>query len=792
MPGNRSDKPKAATARLNTRSTAHGRSSRAVQSGVEELATSREELQSLNLELTILNSQLQKALEQQRTTSDDFQNVLNSTDVATLFLDKDLRIRFYTPATKALFNIIPGDLGRPLSDLNSLAPDSDLVTDAHAVMRTLTPIEREIETRNGACFVRRVLPYRTADNHVEGVVITFADITDRRQASDQLSVAKRQAELATAAKSRFLAAASHDLRQPLQTLALVQGLLAKNVQDDKIRKLITRLDETVGAMSGMLNTLLDINQIESGTVRAELTQFPVNDLLHQLRDEFIYHAQAKGLVLRVVPNRRSIVSDPRLLEQMIRNLVSNALKYTSRGKVLLGCRQHGGKLTIEVWDTGVGIPTHEFGAIFDEYHQLDNPARARSRGLGLGLSIVKSLGELLAHPISVRSRLGKGSVFSIEVPLHTENSTTATNNPRPGRFDAPADNATRTGAILIIEDDPDVREILELLLEDEGHDVVTAPDGAIALDLVKQGIMQPDLILADYNLPHGMDGVRTTLMLRQALHRPVPAIILTGDISTVIAARIALEDCTHLNKPIKVPELRQAIQRLMPPPHERARAKTPSPAVTARDRGPPVVFVVDDDDGIRGAIRGVLEAGGRVVEDFATCESFLATYRPGQVACLVIDAYLPGMSGLTLLGRLRDDGYHLPAIMITGSSDVPMAVQAMKAGALDFIEKPIRGGDLIASVDRAMELSRDSGKLAAWHADAASHLASLSPRQRQVMDMVLDGQPSKNIAADLGISQRTVENHRASIMTKTNTKSLPALARLALAAVPETSGDAVR
>src|ERR1700733_11129858 len=280
------------------------------QSTNEELLTSKEELQSLNEELTALNSQLQETLERQRTTSNDLQNVLYSTDVATLFLDRNLAIRFFTPATKALFAIIPSDLGRPLSDLNSLAADADLLTDARTVLRTLEPVEREIEARNGACYIRRVLPYRTHDNGVEGVVITFADITDRRQVSDELSVAKRQAELANAAKSRFLAAASHDLRQPLQTLALVQGLLAKNVETDKARKLVSRLDQTLGAMSGMLNALLDINQIETGTVHAETTDFVVNDLLDQLRDEFSYHAQAKGLLLRVLPCTLSIHSDP--------------------------------------------------------------------------------------------------------------------------------------------------------------------------------------------------------------------------------------------------------------------------------------------------------------------------------------------------------------------------------------------------------------------------------------------------------------------------------------------------
>lgn len=749
------------------------------QSTNEELLTSKEELQSLNEELTALNSQLQETLERQRTTSNDLQNVLYSTDVATLFLDKDLKIRFFTPATKSLFHIIPTDLGRPLLDLNSLAADTELLNDSSTVMKSLTPIDREIEAQNGAFYIRRVLPYRTQDNGVEGVVITFADITERRHASDALGVAKRHAEQATAAKSRFLAAASHDLRQPLQTLALVQGLLAKNVESEKARKLVGRLDETLGAMSGMLNALLDINQIEAGTVHAQVVDFPVFSLLDQLHDEFTYHAQAKALELRVVQCSLNIRSDPRLLEQVVRNLVSNALKYTKHGKVLIGCRRHGRTLSIEVWDTGIGIAPEALQAIFEEYHQLDNAARERSRGLGLGLSIVHHLGALLEHPIRVRSRPGLGSVFSIDVPLATAELPPVNQS---HSHTSEAKTVRHAGAILVIEDDPDVRDLLEDLLTDEGHTVITATDGVVALDLVQRGLARPDLILADYNLPNGMDGVQTTQKLRDALQLLVPAIILTGDISTSTLTTIELEGCERLSKPMKLKELTDAIGRLLPVSITPLRPRTPRQAEMLGGSRPPIIYVVDDDDEIRSVIRAVLEDDGREVEDFATCEGFLEVYSPGREACLIIDAYLPGMNGLALLANLHDAGHRLPAIMITGSSDVPMAVRAMKAGASDFIEKPIGRSELLACVDRALDLARDSSKLSAWREDAATHVAGLTARQRQVMDMVLAGHPSKNIAADLGISQRTVENHRASIMIKTGTKSLPALARLALAA----------
>ncbi len=752
------------------------------QSTNEELLASKEELQSLNEELNALNTQLQETLDRQRTTADDLQNVLYSTDVATIFLDTRFNIRFFTPATKALFNVIASDIGRPLTDLKSLAADDALLDDARKVLKNHTPVEREIEGQSGYWFIRRILPYRASDEKTEGVVITYEDVTERRRTADALTAAKRQAELATVAKSRFLAAASHDLRQPLQTLALLQGLLAKRVVGEKKQKLVDRIDEALGAMTGMLNTLLDINQIEVGAVKAETVDFPVNDLFDRLRDELTYHAQAAGLALRVMPCALSIRSDPRLLEQMMRNLLSNALKYTQRGKVLVGCRRRGGKLRIEIWDTGIGIPEPELRAIFEEYHQLDNAARQRSRGLGLGLSIVKSLAELLGHPIKVRSLQGKGSVFSIEVALSPSGASPSRDRRPSDAVDAFTQTAPRTGTILIIEDDPEVREHLELFLREEGYDAATAVDGPAALELATRRTIRPDLVLADYNLPNGMNGIEVCQKLRQELSRQIPFIILTGDISTGALRDIALHDCVQFNKPVKLIELTQAIEKLLAKPPAALAARPVRPVEEASASGLSKIFIVDDDDQVCEALRAVLEDDGRVVETYPSCEAFLQAFRSEKSACLLIDAYLPGMNGLELLRKLHDDGHRLPSIMITGNSDVPMAVEAMKAGALDFIEKPVGRDELIASIERAFELSQDTVKLQEWRESAATHLAGLTPRQREVMERVLAGHPSKNIAADLGISQRTVENHRASIMKRTGSKSLPALARLALIA----------
>ncbi|MDJ0450894.1 chemotaxis protein CheB [Methylocystis sp. JR02] len=755
-----------------------------LQSTNEELLTSKEELQSLNEELTALNAQLQETLERQRILSNDLQNVLYSTDVATLFLDANLNIRFFTPTTKLLFSVIPTDVGRPLADLRSLAADDALLADAQTVLQDHLPIEREIEAQTGSWYSRRIMLYRAQDDRVEGVVVTFTDVTERRQALQALEAAKRQAQQANMAKSRFLAAASHDLRQPLQSLVLLQGLLAKTVKGEKAKRLVARFDETLNAMSGMLNALLDINQIEAGTIRPEIVCFPISDLLERLKGEFVFHAQAQGLSFRMVSCKLSICTDPALLEQMIRNLLSNALKYTRKGKVLLGCRRRKGMLSIEIWDTGIGIPDGELRAVFDEYHQIDNAARERKRGLGLGLSIVQRLGGLLGHQVRVASKIGKGSVFAIEVTVPTDESA-----PLPGggvrdKIIEVAKGAPHTGAVLVIEDDPEVCDLLKLLLEDEGYRTMTAPDGIAALDLVLLEGFHPDLIVADYNLPSGMDGLDAAGTLRKRLQRQIPVIILTGDISTSALHKIAIGDCVQLNKPVKSAQLMRVAERLLAQSGFAASPPTPVPNTGEDTKGRElgVIAVVDDDKRVRETLREVLEDDGRVVKEFDACEEFLETYHPGREGCLLLDAYLPGMNGLDLLRRLQERGAHPPTIMLTGAADVTMAVEAMKAGAFDFVEKPISRDDLLACVKRALEHARDANKLAEWQENAAAHVAGLTERQRQILDLVLAGHPSKNIAADLGISQRTVENHRASIMKKMGAKSLPELTRLALAA----------
>ncbi len=539
---------------------------------------------------------------------------------------------------------------------------------------------------------------------------------------------------------------------------------------DVAEKLVVRLDETIEAMSTMLNTLLDINQFESGMVRVEKVSVAVNDIFERLRNEFLYHAQARGLTFRVAATSLVIFSDPVLLEQLIRNLLSNAIKYTQAGGVVLGCRRRGGKVEIEVWDSGIGISPENQASIFTEYYQVDNAARQRSRGLGLGLSIVQRLADILDHRITVRSQIGKGTVFTLEIPRPDIGIKHQPQVPRTHL--PPTKPRQNTTQILVVEDDPEVRDLLRMLLETEGHQVVTAGDGQSALAQIEYHAFRPGLILADYNLPNTLTGLEVARSDMERLGVAIPVIILTGDVLPRTLRDIEADACTRLSKPVKPAELTRTIQMLL---------TTPAPASQAAGANTEI-YLIDDDADIRTDLARLLGDEGYSVVAFPDGESFLSGFAPERQACILIDAGLPGMSGVEILKTMREAGHGLPAIMITGHSDVAMAVAAMKAGANDFLEKPVRPRDLLTSIRRALDASRDPSSRHVWQASAARTLGDLTARQRQIMHMVLAGHPSKNIASDLGISQRTVENHRATIMAKTGARSLPGLARLALAA----------
>ncbi len=731
----------------------------------EELEATREELQSLNEELTTSNIQLQESLEERDKTASDLHNILTSSDIATLFLDAELNIRYFTPAAVPLFKLISSDIGRPLADLSINFAGVDLIADARRVLAGQTSIKRDVVNSMDVWFLCSLSPMRSQTDSIDGVVVNLADISD-------LAAAKEKAELANVGKSRFLAATSHNLRQPLQTLSLVMGAMKQQIKNDKALALLNRAETSLGVMATMLNTLLNINQLEAGVISPKFADFPVNNILDTIKEEFAGEMADKGLKWRVVPCILTIRSDRLLLTDMVRNLVSNAIRYTDTGSVLLGCRRRGERISIEVWDTGIGIAEDMLPSIFGDYFRASGGPTNGS--FGLGLSIAHQIGTLLGNPPAVRSTLGKGSVFYIEVPCARRAA-----KPRPKRRQVLDDDgsARRPACVLLIEDDISLHEVITVLLSADGHRVFPVRTSKAALELVTTGKLNPDLLISDYNLPGDMTGVQAAKALCKTLDRAVPVIILTGDLRLTVTRDIAESGFIKREKPLKADNLLSDIRKISALLGQPLPPSAPGTAPAAA-----TVYVVDDDRAAREAMQVLLEQDGYSVEAFADAATFLASYKPDSKCCIITDVRMPGMTGLELLAQVGETANGTPTIVVTGKGDIAMAVQAIRAGAIDFIEKPTAPEVLLAAVDRALRQAANPAEKSARQNTAASRFSRLTKREREVAQLVVAGHANKEIAARLGISQRTVETHRAAAMKKVGAESISDLVRLEMAA----------
>jgi PAS domain S-box-containing protein len=398
---------------------------------------------------------------------------------------------------------------------------------------------------------------RGATNRPRVYFAFMHDHTSQQQVQDELFKAKEAAEEANVAKTRFLAAASHDLRQPLQALSMFVEVLSNRNHNPQDAALISRICDSVNAVESLLNGLLDVSKLEAGLVVPVPTAFSLAPMFERLAGEFEPLVAAEGLDLRVVHSRLMVKSDPALLERILRNLLSNAVRYTQKGRILFGCRRAGDMLRIEICDTGIGIPTSQIKAIFREFHQLGNPGRDRRQGLGLGLAIVERLARLLSHRIDVRSEPGKGSVFSISVPFAV--ATEVMCEPRQLNLGI----SRRNAAIVVVEDEPDVLESTRLLLESWGHTVITALDCESALKKLPSLGQVPDLILADYRLQNAATGGQAISRIRSRLKLPIPAIILTGDTAPERLRQAKASGHGLLHKPVQPAALRQMIDELL-------------------------------------------------------------------------------------------------------------------------------------------------------------------------------------------------------------------------------------
>ena len=778
-----------------------------LQSSNEELESSKEELQSMNEELTTVNNQYKEKVEELSKTNDDLDNLLTSTDIATLFIDSELKIGRFTPATQGLLNLISTDVGRPLSNIRSNLTDNHLLKDVQKVLAKLSPIEGEINTKDGHCYLRRIVPYRTNDNRICGVVITFIDITERiraeednlrlatvirdsndavtlldpdgkiiswnhgaqemygwseqealtknirdlvpkeeqektlkllqsfqkrevihsvetqrvakdgsildvlltvtplfgkageviaiatterniserklaennlrnseanfralvesapdalvivnsagkievanseaenlfgyskyeligmkvealmpsryaanhatkrkqyfthpkvrvvgndlklfalnkkgeeipievslspietnhgrvvsaairdirqRQRTDEaLRTAKLQAEHALATKSRFLATASHDLRQPIHSLTLLNKALSKSIDQPEAQKMLAMQGESLAGMARLLNSLLDISKLESSNVAVHKSNVDLSLKLAKLCDEFAAEADAKGLQISFETDPEVFVfTDRDLLAQLLRNLLANAIRYTKQGFVKLSAKVDNDHINIAVSDSGIGIPEELLSDIFEEFHQVNRDPQQRHGGLGLGLSIVQRIANLLGSRIEVFSELGKGSTFSIRLS-RCESKPQAVIDNNTGSSEAIITNAV----ILLIDDDPDVLDATHMLLSlEQGFKIIAASSPPEAYKVLNK--LTPDLIISDFHLNHKDTGASIIHKAKTPDGRPVPAILVSGDTSTEMD-KINSANLVVMNKPVDPEKLISVARELL-------------------------------------------------------------------------------------------------------------------------------------------------------------------------------------------------------------------------------------
>jgi two-component system, sensor histidine kinase len=404
--------------------------------------------------------------------------------------------------------------------------------------------------------------YRQSLQRVIALKIRADDLLDQlrieKQAAEQ---ARHEAEVANRAKTQFFTAASHDLRQPLHAMGLFAEALRQRTHEPEVASLVVSINASVDALEGLFSELLDITRIDSGGIEVHPQGFEMADILRKIRLHFEPSAFEKGLALRLRGGQRVVHGDPLLVERIVRNLVSNAIRYTNDGTVLVGCRQRGDKVWVQVWDTGLGIRAEEQARIFEEFYQVPNtPAVAahQRKGLGLGLAIVKRLADMMNAPLTLRSQPGRGSVFTLELPVGVRPRPQA--QPLPGK--GPVGLTLEGRSIVVVEDEPAVLAGLEVLLQGWGAQILAfdsvgaAETWAAATD---PAVVRPDLFIVDYRLENGRNGVDAIVALRRRFGSGVPAIVVTGSTMTGHDKEAQEKDFHILLKPVVPNKLRAMI-----------------------------------------------------------------------------------------------------------------------------------------------------------------------------------------------------------------------------------------
>jgi Na+/proline symporter/signal transduction histidine kinase/CheY-like chemotaxis protein len=518
---------------------------------------------------------------------DLLQSALDQVGQGIAVFDRDMRLICWNREFGEILSLPPGlrqvgvvldQIIRHMAGLDGKrgGPTEDVVSDRlRKYVVTMETFQERLEGGKG------VIEVRTNPMPQGGIVATYTDITDRVAAAEVLAranetlerrVRERTAELmevnkalgeakskadeANLDKTRFLAAASHDILQPLNAARLYVSSLVERKPPGEIRQLSHNIDASLEAVEEILNALLDISRLDTGSLKPEIGTFAIGDMLQQLRVEFEPQALEKGLSLRVLPCSLYVRSDRRLLRRVLQNLVSNAIKYTEEGRVLLGCRHRGVNVVVEVHDTGPGIPLSKQALIFKEFERLNTGRTVH--GIGLGLSIVERIGRMLDHPIKLTSRPGYGSIFGVQLPV----ADAETASPRHVPFVSAAHYRQFDGCVVLcVDNEPAILDGMTALLGNWNCVVVTARGTDEALGALAEKRLVPDIVLADYHLERGT-GFECITAIRQALGFSVPAVLITADRSPDVEQEASALELQLLRKPVKPAALRALMTRL--------------------------------------------------------------------------------------------------------------------------------------------------------------------------------------------------------------------------------------
>ncbi|MGI9236706.1 MAG: PAS domain-containing hybrid sensor histidine kinase/response regulator [Woeseiaceae bacterium] len=489
-----------------------------------------------------------------------FRNLLESAPDAMIIIDENGKIAIVNAQAETMFGFRRGEIMG--QTIETLLPER--IRDRHRSHRQeftrdpkLRPMGEGLQLvakrKDNSEFPVEISLSPVVTDGRNFVSSVIRDVTERKRMEDEIVTARQEAERANKANSAFLAAASHDLRQPVQALSLLNGALRRTVKDERALEMIDSQQHSLTAMTNLLNSLLDISRLDAGAIAPDLEDFPIRRLIDRLSDEFARQAQHKGLEFASSSTDGFVNSDPNLLAEVIQNLVSNAIRYTDKGKVTLRCVEDVDHCRVEVIDTGIGIEADQLEAIFSEFHQCKAPG-ASKEGFGLGLAIVKRLGDLLELKVEVASDVGKGSCFCVSLPTVAD---VAIDSDEDSLSPERVDDATG-GLIILIEDDINVADAWGMLLEAEGFRVATAASATEARALIKHLDETPKLLISDFHLLDGSTGVQAVSAIREHFGSDIPAYIVSGDTSKVVRDSRLLDNCTLMSKPIDTNRLLSA------------------------------------------------------------------------------------------------------------------------------------------------------------------------------------------------------------------------------------------